>query len=143
MGDTMNLTKAIKFVLMSLIVVYFFPSFNGLITFILKFFLYLLLILLANLIIDEGIILFNKNSRNFYLRYIDEREHIRGNTLGELKKLDFLGTIFRIWHYVGFNKKRIIHEMWSNCLENLAVIIITILFFVTVIGFIIVGIVFY
>ena len=133
----MNLIKIIKFLLMGTATIYFFPSFNnGLINFILKFLFYLLLMYIVHIIINDGINFIIRNWSQAHLRYIDEREHIKGNSLNNIFRMDFIGAMFRVFHYMRFNRKKIFQEFIYLMLENLAVVITTVLIFIIILGFI-------
>ena len=119
-------------------VVYFFPSWGGsIIAYILKFLFYIFLMYIAYALIDESINFITRNWDRAKLSYIDEREHVKGNTLANLSRIDLLGATFRLFHYIKYNKRRALQEIWFNYLSNVAIyltsigiIFIIILFFV-------------
>jgi hypothetical protein len=133
----MNWIKTIKMLLMGFVFFYFFPNWtNNLITYILKFLFYLLLMYIAYSFINDAINYVVRNWKQAHLRYIDEREHVKGNTLANLTRMDLIGATFRLWHYVRFNKKRILQQMWYAYLENMAITITFIVMVLIVLGFI-------
>lgn len=139
----MKYAPTIKLVLFLGTAYYLFPSFgNGIGNFILGFIYYLLLLFISHAVINDGINYIAKNWGKMYLRWIDEREHIKGNTLANLTRLDFVGMIFRTIHYARFNKKRFMQEVWYNFRENMSIYLTFILFFFVVIGFIVYGVFF-
>ena len=133
----MKIKKIIKFVLLATCIVYFFPKFNnGIFTFVLKLFLYIFLMYICYVIINDAVNLIYKHWGKANLLWIDEREHARGNTLANITKMNFLGALFRFIHYVSFNKKRMLQEMWYGYLENIAVVLTFILVILIIVVFI-------
>ena len=97
----------------------------------------------AHITINDGINYINKNWRKVYLRYIDEREHVKGNTLAKVTRLGFIGATLRIWHHTIFNRKKYLQELWYNYLENVAIWVTAIIIILIMILFILFGIYFY
>lgn len=134
----MRLMKTIKFILLIICLVYFFPEFNnGIFLFVLKLLFYVFLMYISCVIINSLINELNKFLIKTKILWVDEREHAKANTLANLNRLNCIGVLFRLIHYYSFNKKRIIKKMWYNYLENITIILICILFFLIIFGFII------
>ena len=134
----MKIAKIIKYILFIGLVYILFPKFNnGVITFIMKFIFYMLLLVIGNAIINDSINYITKNWRKTYLRWVDEREHIKGNTLANVTRLDFIGMIFRTIHYFKFNKRRFIQEMYYIIRDNIIVYFTFVFIMFIVIWFII------
>ena len=140
----MNYIKTIKFVLFLGSAYFLFPKLNnGLFTAILKLIFYMLLLFLSHAVINDLINYISLNWHKLYLRWIDEREHIKGNTLANITRLDWVGIIFRTIHYARTNKKRFMIEMWYNFLENIAIYLTIIFVLLFIIGVIIFKIYFF
>lgn len=139
----MDVKKTIKTLLLLICVYFFFPSFTGgIFIFGLKFFLYCFLLFICSAVIHDSVNYIVRNWHKIHLLWIDEREHIVGNGISNLRRLNFLGATFRLIHYINFNKKRLIKELWFICLENLPIALTLLGFFVIFIGFIIYGVFF-
>lgn len=140
----MNYIKIIKNILTLFCVWYFWPSYNGsILKYILKFLGYLLLIYLFNALINDIVNWLEKNRKKVYLLWIDEREHIKGNTLSKITRMDFIGAVFRLIHYVKFNRRRIMQNMWYGFLENKAIYLTFIIGGIGIILFIVIGSIYY
>ena len=133
----MKFIKLLRNVLLLFCMWYFWPSYNGgVFRFLIKIFAYLLLIYLCNAIINDTFNWIEKNWKGVYLKWIDEREHIKGNTLAKVTRMDFIGALFRIIHFVKHNRKSIAQAMWYNFKDNLAIYLTFILGSLIIIGFI-------
>lgn len=135
----MKIIKIIKFVLFGIAVYFLFPSFNnGLIIFVLKFLFYLLILYFIYALVNDIINYIVNNWQQAHLKYIDEREHIKGHTLANLTRLDFLGALFRLFHYIKYNRKKIMYIFWISFLDKIAITLTFILGFIIIVGFIII-----
>lgn len=133
----MKLSKITKTGLFLFAMYWLFPTFdNGLIVGIIQVLFYLLLLYISYVAINTSVNYIIRNWSKAHLRYIDEREHIKGNTLANLTRLDFLGATFRLFHYVRYNKKRILTSMWYSYLENMAIVLTFVIGVIIIVGFI-------
>ena len=121
-------------------IVFLFPSFTGgIFLYIVKFLFYLLLVYISYIAINDIVNYISKNWRKAYLLWIDEREHAKGHTLSNLSRLDLLGATFRLFHYVRYNKRKIMQRIWLEYLENMIPILAFIFIAIIVIGFLLLG----
>lgn len=125
-----------KLVIFFVIAYYLFPTFNnGFVVGLLLFMCYVVIVGFVALLIDEVIDYLDNNWRKGYLNYIDEREHVKGNSLANLSRFDILGWGLRLFHKILRDRKRLIWELYYNFLESKAVYITTFICFILLITY--------